>query len=347
MNSTLRYFANSLIGSVIGLVLAYLIAGLEGLWIALVLSILEVSLSFDNAVVNAKILKNMEEVWKKRFLTYGMAIAVFGMRFVFPIVIVSAALGINPWAALMLAIDSPDDYAHALESVHTSVMGLGGSFLALVALKFFVNHEKEDHWLPKFEQWLVNLDKIDPLNIFGKFEINLVHGAIVLAITGVMTGIINYMHGPDDATSFIVSSVFGIILYIVVDSLENFIGPADGVLTGSAAKSGLASFVYLEVLDSSFSFDGVLGALALSTNIFIIMIGLGIGALFVRSLTILMVDRGTVEQYRFMENGAFFAIFGLATIMFINTVYEIPEVITGLIGVGFIAASIYSSIKDK
>jgi hypothetical protein len=179
----------------------------------------------------------------------------------------------------------------------------------------------------------------------GKIEA--IQAAITLILVYVFYKIIGSLHGSDEATSFLVSSIMGLITYILVDGLEAVIGVDTGDLTGAVVKSGLASFLYLEVLDASFSFDGVLGALALTNNIFIIMIGLGIGAMFVRSLTLMMVDKGTVDEFVYLEHGAFYAIFGLAAIMFVNTVYEIPESVTGLIGAAFIGASIYSSVKHS
>lgn len=332
----LQYFRGSFLIAGIGIVLAYLIGGLEAAWITLVLSILEVSLSFDNAVVNAQVLKSMDDIWRHRFITWGMAIAVFGMRMVFPLAIVSIALGINPYTAFELAVNDPEQYSHALESVHTSVMGFGGTFLMMVALKFFIDNDKETHWLKPIEERFTKLGKIEAIQ-----------SAITLVLVYTVYKIIGSSHNESEASAFLVSSVFGLVTYILVDGLEVVIGTDDGVVTGEVVKSGLASFLYLEVLDASFSFDGVLGALALTNNIFIIMIGLGIGALFVRSLTLLMVDKGTVDEFIYLEHGAFYAIFGLAIIMFVNTVYEIPESVTGLIGAAFIGASLISSIKFK
>lgn len=332
----MKYFGSSFLVAGVGLVLAQLIGGFQALWIALVLSILEVSLSFDNAVVNAQVLKDMDAVWRHRFITWGMAIAVFGMRMLFPLIIVSIALGINPLASFLLAVAEPEQYAHALESVHTSVMGFGGTFLMMVAFKFFIDDDKEVHWLRQVESKLTFLGKIEAIQ-----------AALTLVLVFFTSKIIGHLHGTEDAISFLVASIWGLVTYILVDGIEAFIGVEEGDATMAVAKSGLASFLYLEVLDASFSFDGVLGALALSNNIFIIMIGLGIGAMFVRSLTLLMVDKGTVDQYRYLEHGAFWAILGLAVIMFINTVFEIPETITGLIGAAFIGASIVSSIRHN
>src|SRR3546814_10825692 len=115
--------------------------------------------------------------------------------------------------------------------------------------------------------------------------------------------------------------------------------------TGQVAKAGFGAFLYREVLDASFSFDGVIGAFALSNNLFIIAIGLGIGAMFVRSMTIFLVRQGTLSEYRYLEHGAFYAIIALAAIMYINTFQHIPEVVTGLIGAVLIGIAFWSSVR--
>ncbi len=336
LNTTKHYFSSSLYVAGAGLLLAYIIGGAHAVWITFVLSVLEVSLSFDNAIVNAQVLKNMDDVWRRRFLTWGMLIAVVGMRLLFPTTIAAFATSLGPIDALMLAISEPEEYKTAITSVHSSVMGFGQAFLMMVALKFFIDNDKEIHWLHDIEHRLTILGKIEAIQ-----------AAVALIVTYIMYLIIDKLHGTVDAHSYLSASVVGLILYIIVDGLEAFTGVEEGELTGATVKSGLAGFLYLEVLDSSFSFDGVLGAFALSNNMFVIAIGLGIGAMFVRSLTILMVDKGTVDQYRYLEHGAFYAIFALAVIMNLNTVLEISETITGLIGAAFIAASIISSISYK
>ncbi|MGH8498890.1 MAG: DUF475 domain-containing protein, partial [Methylococcales bacterium] len=112
-------------------------------------------------------------------------------------------------------------------------------------------------------------------------------------------------------------------------------------------KAGFMSFLYLEVLDASFSFDGVIGAFAVTQDVIIIMLGLAIGAMFVRSLTVFLVRQGTLDEYVFLEHGAHYAIGALAGIMLISISYHISEVITGLTGAIFIGLSVYSSIQYK
>lgn len=140
----------------------------------------------------------------------------------------------------------------------------------------------------------------------------------------------------------------GILLYLLVGSVDALFESEeseDGM--GPAKRSGIAAFLYLEVLDASFSFDGVIGAFAITRDVVIIMLGLAIGAMFVRSMTVYLVHKGTLDEFVFLEHGAHYAIGVLAIIMLVGTVYHVPEVLTGLIGVAFIAASVWSSIRYR
>ena len=149
-----------------------------------------------------------------------------------------------------------------------------------------------------------------------------------------------------DQVTFLTAGIFGILSFVAVEALGSLLEAPDEV-TGVVARSGLAAFLYLEVLDASFSFDGVIGAFALSNNLFIIALGLGIGAMFVRSMTVMLVDKGTLAEYRFLEHGAFWAIIALAVIMLLSARFEIPETITGLIGALLIGLSLWWSVRHN
>jgi hypothetical protein len=138
--------------------------------------------------------------------------------------------------------------------------------------------------------------------------------------------------------------LFGLLTFLAVEGLGEVLD-ASQEQVDMVHRGGLGAFIYLEVLDASFSFDGVIGAFALTTNLFVIAIGLGIGAFYVRSLTIMLVERKTLGQYRYLEHGAFYAIMVLAVIMYVQTLVHIPEVITGLIGAVLIGLSLLSSIR--
>jgi hypothetical protein len=332
------YFRNSLLVTVAGLALgAFLgwgtthsLAGaLSTMFIVAVLAILEVSLSFDNAVVNAVVLRKMTPAWRRRFITWGIAIAVFGMRIFFPLVIVAIITRADPISALVMAATDPDRYSSVLTSAHISVSAFGGAFLAMVGLKHFFNHEKDVHWIGLIERPLTRLGRIEALEL----------GLVLLLLYFVSSWLL-----ANEQFEFLVAGIFGLVTYIAVDGLSALLN-VESALTGELVQSGAASFLYLEVLDASFSFDGVIGAFALSNNLFIIAVGLGVGAMFVRSLTIMLVERETLASYRYLECGAFYAIIALAVMMFLNAVKHIPEVITGLIGAVFIVTSFLASIR--
>ena len=100
-------------------------------------------------------------------------------------------------------------------------------------------------------------------------------------------------------------------------------------------------------MDASFSFDGVIGAFAITNDVVIIMLGLAIGAMFVRSMTIFLVEKGTLDEFVYLEHGAHYAIGALAIIMLLSMKFHIPEIVTGLIGIAFIVASVIASIQYR
>ncbi|KVT59057.1 DUF475 domain-containing protein [Burkholderia ubonensis] len=313
--------------TVLALVVAYWLGGVKDMLIVAVLCVLEISLSLDNAVVNASVLKNWSEKWRNRFMVFGLPVAVFGMRLVFPLLIVAVIGHIGMWEALTLAIDAPDKYAAILTSAHHQVSAFGGAFLLMVFFKFMLDTEKDEHWIGIFEGPMRHLGRITALEV-----------ALTLAIV-----IIASLYVPSaEQVSFLLAGAFGVISFVIAHGIGDLIGGED---TGSrVVREGVAGFMYLEVLDSSFSFDGVIGAFALSNNIFLIALGLGVGAAYIREMTLVLLKKGTLAQYRYLEHGAFWAIGALAAIMFLGVKLEIPEVVTGLIGAATIGAAVWSSI---
>lgn len=307
---------------------------LSVLWIVFVLSILEISLSFDNAVVNATVLREMDPVWQQRFLTIGILIAVFGMRIIFPIAIVSIAAQIGPWEAVQLSLGNPEEYERIVSSAHVGIAGFGGAFLAMVGLSFFFDADKDVHWIAAVERAINRFSTVPAIEI----------GLVLFLIYGVST-----LLPPDDALTFLTAGMLGLVTYIGVNALGAIIEQREAAKKASGAliRSGLGGFMYLEVLDASFSFDGVIGAFALSNNMIVIAIGLSVGAMFVRSMTIHLVKAGTLAQYRYLEHGAFWAIIVLGGIMLLSARYHIPETFTGLIGAILIGLSLLWSIRHN
>lgn len=337
----MRHFYVSHIVTLIGLVLAWFWGGANGLIIAGLLMVMEISLSFDNAVVNATVLKNMAPIWQKRFLTWGILIAVFGMRLVFPIVIVALATGLGMVEVTRLAFDQPEVYSSHVLASHISIASFGGMFLMMVFLHFILDETRDLHWIGVVERKLSRLGKLESVEV-----------VVALAILLGMQPLLD----ESERASSMIAGVMGVMLYVFVSSITALFGSeettpeeahAGHAVNKSIAYSGFMGFMYLQLLDASFSLDGVIGAFAMSKDVVLIMIGLGIGAMFVRSLTVYLVKKGTLDEYVFLEHGAHYGIAALAVIMLISMVHEVPEVVTGLIGVTFIGLSLLSSVKYR
>lgn len=133
----MKYFYSSFVIAFFGLAIAYFIDGFTAVYICFLLSILEISLSFDNAVVNAKVLRNMTKLWQQRFIVWGIPIAVFGMRFLFPILIVSVAAKIGMLDTFLLALKDPDKYHEILSNHKDEIYMFGSGFLLMVFCDFF------------------------------------------------------------------------------------------------------------------------------------------------------------------------------------------------------------------
>ncbi|MEU4648293.1 DUF475 domain-containing protein [Nocardia fluminea] len=345
-----RIFGLSIAITVVSLVVAYLYGGLTALALCAILGILEVSLSFDNAVINATVLERMSEFWQRIFLTVGVLIAVFGMRLIFPLAIVWVTAGLNPVEAFDLALNPPADdaayfpdgsasYETLLTDAHPQIAAFGGMFLAMLFLNF-IFEDREITWLSWLEKPLAKAGKLDML-------------AVVVAGTGLVL-VAEFLADADDRSTVLVSGLLGLIVYILVDGLGSMFhteefeeGPQGGpsTLVKATGKAAFFLFLYLEVLDASFSFDGVIGAFAITSDPIIIALGLGlIGAMFVRSITVYLVRQGTLSDYVYLEHGAHWAIGALATILLVSIGVHVDELITGLIGVAFIGAALVSSV---
>ncbi|MEU0394832.1 DUF475 domain-containing protein [Streptomyces sp. NPDC006208] len=355
----LKTFGWSFAVTALGLVAAVFYGGWTAFGLVAILSVLEISLSFDNAVVNAGVLKKMSEFWQKIFLTIGILIAVFGMRLVFPVVIVSITASLGPIEAIDLALNDHEKYEQLVTDAHPAIASFGGIFLLMIFLDF-IFEDRDIKWLGWLERPLAKLGKVDMLSACIAL--------IVLLVTSMTFAVHAHQYGgvhTDKSATVLLSGVAGLITYMIVGGLSGYFEdkleeeeereqeaeeearkagkPVSAVkLVGKAA---FFMFMYLEVLDASFSFDGVIGAFAVSNDPVVIALGLGIGAMYVRSLTVYLVRQGTLDDYVYLEHGAHYAIGALAVILLITIQYEIPEVVTGLIGVALIAWSFWSSVR--
>jgi len=344
----MKSFYGSIVTTIIVLTGAAIWVGPNIAVLILILGILEVSLSFDNAVLNATILGRMSPYWQKIFLTVGVLIAVVGMRLFFPIIIVGITAKKSPFSVVDMAINHSSVYEANLIAAHPAIAAFGGIFLLMIALEFLFE-ERENPWIAVVERPLAKIGGLDSLSI-----------VVALAV---LLGSVQWL-AEGHGLTVLLSGVAGLITYLLVNGLAGFFevesDDTDGEVAGISGSAKTASgamaltgkaafflFLYLEVLDSSFSFDGVIGAFAVSNQIFVIVAGLGIGALFVRSLTVYLVREGTLGKYEFLEHGAHYAIGALALILFASLKYEIPDIVTGLTGVTFISLAFISSLRSK
>jgi uncharacterized protein len=350
----LRIFGWSYAVTVASLVVAFLYGSWQALILCAILGILEVSLSFDNAVVNATILERMSEFWQRIFLTIGILIAVFGMRLVFPLLIVGITADLNPVEAVTLALErrpesDPTSYAALLEAAYPQIAAFGGMFLFMLFLDWMFE-DRDIKWLQPIERFLARIGQIERISV-------------VIAVVSLV--LLAQFLAEDPAVVLLAGSL-GLVTYLAVQGLGQFFeqagqaqmeqveqegasrnGSGPTQLAKATGKAGFFLFLYLEVLDAAFSFDGVIGAFAITPDPIIIALGLGfIGAMFVRSLTVFLVRKGTLAEYVYLEHGAHWAIGALAVILLIGIgPFHVDEIITGLIGVVFIGAALFASIR--
>jgi hypothetical protein len=347
----LRIFGLSYAVTLVALVVAFLYGGVTGLVLCAILGILEISLSFDNAVVNATVLERMSPFWQRIFLTIGVLIAVFGMRLVFPLLIVGITAHLSPVEAIQLALEQrpasdPTSYAALLNAAYPQIAAFGGTFLFMLALDWLFE-DRDIRWLSWLETPLAKIGQLSRLSI-----------VIALVVLVVLSETL-----ATDPNVVLMAGALGMVTYLLVNGLGEFFdqaseagdedeaaeparnGSGPSELAKAAGKAGFFLFLYLEVLDAAFSFDGVIGAFAITTDPILIALGLGlIGAMFVRSLTVFLVRKGTLADYVYLEHGAHWAIGALSVILLIGIGYHVDEIITGLIGVAFIGAAFLSSV---
>jgi hypothetical protein len=339
----LRTFGLSGVVTVAALVAAFLYGGPSALLVCAILGILEVSLSFDNAVVNAGILGKLNDYWQKAFLTVGVLIAAFGMRFLLPMLVVWVTAGLNPVQAFTLAMHPPAhgaayfpdgtaSYETHLNNAHPMIAAFSGMFLLMLFLDFILE-EREITWLSWLERPLAKAGRLDR-----------VADAIAVVILAITTATV--VPGNEKVT-VLIAGLLGYVSYLAINSLGELFNPEEEN-SGAVKLFGRAAFItflYLEVLDASMSFDGVMGAFAITADPILITLGLGfIGAMFVRSLTVMLVKKGVLAEYIYLEHGAYWAIGALAVILLVSIGVDINDLITGGVGVVLIGLAFVCSV---
>ena len=332
----IRYVRFPLALSAIGLAAVLGFLGLQAAWLTLVLLLLEISLSFDNAIVNARVLDRMTPGQQKFFLTWGLVIPVFGVRFLGPLVMVALAGQVGLGEALDAALNHPDHYRELLEIAEPRILAFGGMFLLMVFLHYFFDDAKTLHWWTALEKRLSAAGRIEALEV-----------AVALIVLLVLVAIAPAQMRGD----LMVCGVLGVVLQLLATSLADAFGDEAAAGARVAAGGGLASLLYLELLDASFSLDGTIGAFAITQNIILIMVGLGLGALFIRSLTLLLTRERALDELIYLEHGAHYAIGALGLLMLAGIPLgahhlHLPEWLSGLIGIVLLAIALVDSIRQ-
>ena len=301
---------------------ALIVSLVESIAIVLGLVVFEVVNSVDNAVVNATVLKTMSMLWRKRFLLIGIVTSVFLVRFILPLIIVWISVPNISLPQMFLAFSGQSNIAaQAIEIQKPVILVFGGIFLLLL---YF-------HWL--------FLEKKDPLYIerFLKEK----YGAWFFAVAALMLVVVLYL-ARANSTMMLAAAIGSATFFLVYGLKETAEKNEDRLLVGGGSLSDLSKFVYLEVLDATFSFDGVVGAFAFTINLLLILIGLGIGALVVRELTIKGID--TISKYKYLKNGALTSIGFLGIFMLVESFgLELPSYFPTIVTLIVIGVAFYAS----
>lgn len=306
--------------------------GWEALFTVIVLTLLETTFSADNAVVNSKVLITLSPFWQKLFMTVGIFIAVFLVRFLMPIGIVMLTAGLGFTEVLQLASSDPARYEHEIEKAEPLIHAFGGAFLLMISLSYFIDYEKKTHWLKFLESRLGKLGRFDNITTF------------IMLLTSI---VVYFTVDEKYHAAVLIASICAMALHIGLGLLSASFEKGRKHATSAKTKVGVAAFgafMYLEILDASFSLDGVIGAFALTSNIVLIMAGLGAGAVWVRAMTIHLVRVKALQKYIYLEHGAHWAIAFLGAVMFLKLYHiELPEVIVGSLGLALIGLAILRS----
>lgn len=290
------------------------------------LSLFEIITSIDNAVINAEVLSGMSKKARRWFLTYGFFFAVFVVRGFLPFLIIWAAMpSLGPIEVLGISFQGSEATKEAVEHAAPILLLGGGVFLMFL---FF-------HWL-----------FLEPKS-FGirgeKFFQE--QGAWFFAIVSILLTVIVWQAlKVDNMLAF--SAVVGSTAFFIIHGFRQFAEQQEAKLLDKKNNmSDFSKIAYLEVLDTTFSIDGIVGAFAFTFSVPFILVGNGIGALVLRKLTISNIDR--IKRYKFLKNGAMYSIFFLGLIMVLHSFgAEIPPYVSPIITFGTVGYFFFKSRQD-
>lgn len=292
--------------------------------IILGLIVFEVVSSVDNAIINAHVLKTMSQKWRKIFLIWGIFFAVFVIRGLVPLLVVWLSVPqLGFVGVFQAAFSGSSDFAHQVEANKGMILLGAGVFMLLLYL----------HWL--------FLEKKDPYFVPDKL-VKEQHGVWFFAFAAVI--LVSLLYLAKASPALMLSAAVGNAVFFIIYGFREQAEKQEEKLQGPNNMSDLSKLMYLEVLDASFSFDGVFGAFAFTTAIPLILIGNGIGALVVRQLTISGIDK--VANYKWLKNGAMTSI-GILGLIMISEGFglEIPEYLPTALTLALVGLTFWSSHK--
>jgi hypothetical protein len=320
----------SIVLFIIGILVGFLTGGVRAALLVAMLAVFELAMSFNNAVINAIVLAKLNAFWRRMFMTVGFLVAVVGMRLLFPIAIVAATAGVSFGRVVDLALHNPGQYASLLTRAHPVIAAFGSTFLFMLFLDFVLDESKRVHWIGVVER---------PMARAGRFKM------LSVAICCVLLAALGLVTNPSDRVRIVAAGLIGLVLYLGIRAIGRKC-EAMGIpgSSGHVRQAGLAMFIYLEVLDASFSLDGVVGAFAITSSLLVIAVGLSIGAYFVRTLTLEMVKHKTLENFIYLEHGAQYSVGVLAILLALSLVGNVSGLLVGVISIIIILASAISSL---
>lgn len=272
--------------------------------IVLGLCVFEVISSIDNAVINAEVLSTMKPKARKWFLVWGLLIAVFLIRGLLPWLIIWAVNpSLGPIEALTATFSNDPHVKESIEMAAPILMAGGGIFLVFLFLHWLFLEEKH-FGLPRFEKFFVK------------------NGVWFFATVSVVLAIVVWFALKQNPMMAF-GAVVGSSAFFITHGFKQNAEESEKSLT-KKHLSDISKILYLEVIDATFSIDGVLGAFAFTLSVPLILLGNGLGALVVRQLTVGNIDR--VKKYIYLKNGAMYSILFLGVIMLTDAFgVEVPQ----------------------
>lgn len=291
------------------------------------LSLFEITTSIDNAIINAEVLSTMKEKARRWFLTWGIFFAVFVMRGILPFLIVLVTTPqLGPVGAITATFSNDPEIAHLIEKSSSVLLIGGGTFLIFLFL----------HWL-----------FMEPKNFGLRGErFFQAQGPWFYAIASlVLTGIVWYSLKIHPVNAL--GAVIGSTGFFIIHGFQHYAQEQEQKLTEKKQSniSDISKILYLEVIDASFSIDGVVGAFAFTFAVPLIFLGNGLGAIALRQITISNIDR--IKKYKYLKNGAMYSILFLGVIMLLESLgVDVPVWLAPIITLLTVAYFLYISKKQ-